>query len=58
MNAVIMSFDPNKKQSERYENQLGKLKITCARPVKERQKFVSELCIPRAVGRNKTECAW
>ena len=35
-------------------NQLGKLKISCTWPVKERQKFVSELCI----GRNKTECAW
>ena len=30
------------------------LKISCTRPVKERQKFVSELCI----GRKKTECAW
>ena len=28
----------------------AKLKISCTRPVKERQKFVSELCI----GRNKT----
>ena len=31
-----------------------KLKISCTRPVKERQKFMNELCI----GRNKTECAW
>ena len=30
----------------------GKLKITFTRPVKERQKLVSELCI----GRNKTMC--
>ena len=36
------------------KNQLGKLKISCKRPVKECQKLVSELCI----GRNKTECAW
>ena len=35
-------------------NQLGKLKMSCTRPVKERQKFMSELCI----GMNKTECAW
>ena len=28
--------------------------ISCTRPVKGRQKLVSELCI----GRNKTECAW
>ena len=33
-------------------NQLGKLKISCTRPVKERQKLVSELCM----GRNKTMC--
>ena len=31
-----------------------KLKISCTRPVKERQKLVRQLCI----GRNKTECAW
>ena len=31
----------------------GKLKISCTSPVKERQKFVSEL----SIGRNKTECA-
>ena len=36
--------------SSRIRNQLGKLKISCTRPVKERQKLVSELCI----GRNKT----
>ena len=69
MNAVILSFDQNEKQSvicarkqfnyETYEssrirNQLGKLKISCTRPVKERQKLVSEL----RMGRNKTECAW
>ena len=58
MNAVIMSFHPNEKQSVICEmravesdsvtlNQLGKLKISCTRPVKERQKFVSELCIGR-----------
>ena len=28
--------------------------ISCTRPVKERQKLVSELCM----GRNKTECTW
>ena len=31
-----------------------KAKDKLPRPVKERQKLVSELCI----GRNKTECAW
>ena len=35
-------------------DQLGKLKISCTRPVKEHQKFVNGLCI----GRNKTECTW
>ena len=64
MNAVIMSFDPKEKQSVICEmkrmravesdSHLGKLKISCTRSVKERQKFVNELCI----GRNKTECAW
>ena len=32
MNAVIMSFDPNETY-ESSENQLGKLKISCTRPV-------------------------
>ena len=64
-----MSFDPNEKQSvicerklwkiwdqwnEMVWNQLGKLKISCTRSVKERQKLASKLCI----GRNKTECVW
>ena len=57
VNAVIMSFNPKEKQSVekamkcmRVESdQLRKLKISCTRPVKECQKFVSELCI----GRNK-----
>ena len=62
VNAVITSFDPKEKQSVekamkrmRVESdQLRKLKISCTRPVKEWQKFVSKLCI----GMNKTECAW
>ena len=66
MNAVIMSFDPNKKQ--RYfaretamkcmraveSDSVKSARISCTMPVKERQKLVRELCI----GRNKTECAW
>ena len=40
--------------SSRIRNQLGKLKISCTRTVKECQKLVSELCM----GRNKTECTW
>ena len=69
MNAVILSFDQNEKQSvicerkqfnyetygsSRIRNQLGKLKISCTRTMKECQKLVSELCM----GRNKTECTW
>ena len=38
MNAVIMSFDLNEKQSVNLREK--------AMLVKERQKFVSELCIP------------
>ena len=30
---------------------LARLKISCKRPVKERQKFVSELCIGRHMAR-------
>ena len=30
------------------------ISLSCTRPAKERQKFMSKLCI----GRNKTECAW
>ena len=41
-------------ESDSVKSAIGKLKISCTRPVKERQKLVSELCI----GRNKTECAW
>ena len=60
MNVVIMSFDPNEKQSvicarKQYETyRLIKLKISCTRLVKERRKLVSKLCI----GRNIIECAW
>ena len=52
MNAAIMSFDPNEKQS-------FVKAMKCMRAVesdsarKERQKLVRELCI----GKNKTECA-
>ena len=34
-------------KSARLKTSCIKLKISCARPVKERQKFVSELCICR-----------
>ena len=58
MNAVIMSFDPSEKQSgEKAMKHMravvsdsvksARLKISCTRPMKERQKFVSELCIGR-----------
>ena len=60
MNAVIMSFNPNEKQSVICEKAMkhmrtvvsdsvksARLKISCTRPVKECQKFVSELCIGR-----------
>ena len=62
MNAVIMSFDPNEKQSAICERKLMKrMSVKSARKAqdnlhkacKERQKFVSDLCI----GRNK-QCAW
>ena len=42
------------KRMRAVESESGKLKISCTRPVKERQKFLSKLCI----GRNKTEYAW
>ena len=53
MNAVIMSFEKQSVIRERklwkrmrsVLNQLGKLKISCTRPVKECQKLVGELCI-------------
>ena len=60
MNAVIMSFDPNEKHAECNLREKAmkhmravvsdtvksaRLKISCTRPVKKRQKFVSELCI-------------
>ena len=71
MNAVIMSSDPNKKQSgekamkhiravvsdsvksARLKISCIRLKISCTKPVKERQKFVSELCIGRPMARNE-----
>ena len=53
MNAVIMSFDPNEKQSERYENQLGKLKITCTRPVCERASEIRERTLHTPRGRQE-----
>ena len=54
MNAVIMSFDPNEKQSVSCErNQLGKLKITCTRASE-----IRERTLHTPVGRNKTEYAW
>ena len=37
-------------ESDSVKSAIGKLKISCTRPVKERQKFVNKLCI----GRNKT----
>ena len=60
VNAVIMSFDPNQKQSVSCErklwNQLGKLKISCTRPVRASE--IREQTLHTSVGRNKTECAW
>ena len=59
MNAVILSFDSNEKQSVfARENSLTMKRVGAvesesvksARPVKERQKLMSELCM----GRNKT----
>ena len=65
MDAVILSFDPNKKQSVICERKLymrvvesdsvkSARKASCIRPVRERQKLMSELFI----GRIKTECTW
>ena len=59
MNAVIMSFNPNENQSVIREKAMKRMrsvesdsvksarnaKDSCTRPVKERQKLVSELCI-------------
>ena len=44
LEAYLLPMANDRTRNERL-NQLGKLKISCTRPVKERQKFVSELCI-------------
>ena len=45
----LQDYETYESSRIRVWNQLGKLKISCTRPVKEPQKLVSELCI----GRNK-----
>ena len=62
MNAVIKSFEKQcnlrekaiKRMRAVESDSVKSVKISCTRPVKERQKLVSELCI----GRNNSECAW
>jgi len=63
VNTVILSFDPNEKQSvicerKQFNNETyGSsrirctmlLKISCTRPEKERQKLVSELCMGKTM---------
>ena len=63
MNAVIMSFDSNEKESVICEKAMKRMRaVESARkakdklhkPFKEHLKLVSELC----TGKNKIECAW
>ena len=58
MNAVIMSFDPNEKQSERKIGKSARKAKDNLHKACERASDIRERTLHTPVGRNKTECAW